>query len=99
MKKLISKFRGNAIWRFLYSYILLMILAVVICYLGFTRAFSIVKKDLIYKNQEFMNQGISQINNYLSGIYTAGIKMSLSANLRRLGTMNGTSSKIGRAHV
>lgn len=93
MKKLISKFRENAIWRFLYSYILLMILAVAICYLGFTRAFSIVKKDLIYKNQEFMNQGISQINNYLSGIYTAGIKMSLSANLRRLGTMDGTSSE------
>lgn len=72
----------------MFSYISLLVLVVGICYAGFTMAFTIVKKDLIDKNVEFMKQGISQIDNYFSNVYITGMKISMSSNLRKLGSMD-----------
>ena len=83
-KNVFLRFRENAVIRFWYSHMLVIILCMAVCLIGFYRAFDIVRDSIIEEKTQLMQQSIQETDKILSEIYTSGLKITQSAELRSL---------------
>ena len=57
MKSIWNKLMGNAVVRFCFSHMQILLLVTVSCFLGFQSAFQIVQNNIMEENSHFLSEG------------------------------------------
>ena len=74
MKSIWSRLTGNAIVRFCFSHMLILLLVTLSCFAGFQSAFRIVQKIIMEENSHFLSEGSDTMERRTAmsdGYYTA----------------------------
>ena len=87
MKKQFSQINNDAIFQFLRTYLVILILILCCCTICFHKAFTIVEENLIEENEYLMKQDISRIEDIFQEAYVNGMELNSSEALKHLGYM------------
>ena len=85
-------FHHNAIIRLFSTYLVVLILLMATCLTGFGRALDIVEINTLQENSNLLKQGSRDMDYFLQNLYTCGMKLVSSNNLKQLGNCTGTDS-------
>ena len=91
MKSIWSRLTGNAIVRFCFSHMLILLLVTLSCFAGFQSAFRIVQKIIMEENSHFLSEGSDTMDDYLHFTYLKGLRLAQADSLRQLERMTALS--------
>ena len=87
MKRHIKDINGDAIVRFLFTYIIILGVIFSCCTICFHKAFAIVGDNLIEENEYLMKQEVNRIESIFEEAYTNGMELNSYDSLKHLGHM------------
>ena len=82
--------RENSVVRFLLSHLIILLAALLICAVGFRRAFVIVRSDVLNSTKFAMTQAVSSVDNGLTELRTLGMQTARSESIYRLENLRHT---------
>lgn len=85
-------FHHNAIIRLFSTYLVVLLLLMATCLTGFGRALDIVETNTLQENSSLLKQGSRDMDYFLQNLYTCGMKLVSSKNLKQLGACTDTDS-------
>lgn len=91
MKSIWSRLTGNAIVRFCFSHMLILLLVTLSCFAGFQSAFRIVQKIIMEENSHFLSEGSDTMDDYLHFTYLKGLRLAQADSLKQLERMTALS--------
>lgn len=91
MKSIWSRLTGNAIVRFCFSHMLILLLVTLSCFVGFQSAFRIVQKNIMEENSHFLSEGSDTMDDYLHFTFLKGLRLAQADSLRQLERMTALS--------
>lgn len=90
MKNIFQKINEDAIFRFLFTYLIILFVIFGCCTICFHKAFSIVEDNLTEETKYMFKQDITYVERIFSEARTNGLLLSMSDALKQLGEMTGT---------
>lgn len=89
-QKIAKHVRENSVVRFLLSHLIILLAALLICAVGFRRAFVIVRSDVLDSTKFAMTQAVSGVDNGLTELRTLGMQTARSESIYRLENLRHT---------
>lgn len=87
MKKSFRNINNDAIFRFLCTYLIILVIIFGCCTVCFRKAFAIVEDNLIEENEYLMKQEITRVEDLFQDAYSDGMEFNSSDVFKNLGNM------------
>lgn len=87
MKKQFNQINSDAIFQFLRTYLIILVVIFVCCTICFNKAFLIVEENSIEENMYLMQKDIGYIEDVFQEAYVSGMELNSSEALKHLGYM------------
>lgn len=91
MKKHFNEINNDAIFRFLITYLIILIIVFGCCTICFNKAFSIVEENLIDESNYLLEQDVDRIEDIFSEAYFHGMALTSLDSLKLAGQMTSTA--------